>query len=465
MARTRTLGVLALLAAAAAIALLARTAPPKEADAVAVGSAPDATAGTVDASLSPPGAPCTARAREDGHEVQTSTEGESRTALSIVVRRKSSGAPIPRAPVWVFGDELRNFAADEEGRVVVDVAPGSVSVGAGPPAGSSLLAHPYDPETGEPSAETDVEVESGTTCEVELFLHEGATITGHVRAADGSPVPDFEFVWMHGVRQQWSRPTSARTDENGRFVVRPLEASWYLLSPRPDGDDVFPFERFELAEGATRDVTLRLAPGRLATVRVEVVQEESGEPYPYMAWATIVRADGIADVAVDRTESWERRGWTSVPPIEFKRELRVATYRVTAERDRSWHYQNDATLVARDWNRSAFVEVTEDLEDPVVRFEVPRLGPIAEVHGRLTRPIPGERATLFAKYQDLDGLHQIVPLYPDAVDGAFRLDVDLDVVKAARFVFEQRNENGRRVLAERELQEGAQEITLTPIDE
>ncbi|MEM9379167.1 MAG: carboxypeptidase-like regulatory domain-containing protein [Planctomycetota bacterium] len=467
MPRTRSLSVVIALAALAAVTILlvARRAPSEDVGAADLNASPQADVADADVSLASPDDAGSGRSEETGRASAAAAESDSSTSLAVVVRRKGSGAPVPGARVSVFDDEMEWFETDDEGRLTVDVMACSVSVAAEPPAvrGNPLLALAYDPETGEPSSETTVEIEEGTTRPVELLLHEGATITGHVVDAEGAPVPDFDFVRMHGVGNQWSRPSPMRTDANGRFRTGPLEGNWYLLSPHPEGDEVFPFERFELALGEARNVEIRLQPGGPTRVRVEVVQEGTGEPFPYPVQATIVRADGIADVAADRTESWKRRWSTGVPPIEFERDLRVATYRVTVQR--AHRFGRDGALLVRSWEKVAYLEYTDGLVDPVVRVEVPRLGAIAEVRGRLTRAVPGERAFLFAKYRGKDGQEHSAALYPAPEDGAFHLEVDVDVVEGAKLVFEQRNEQGRTVLAEHVLQEGPQDVTLTPIDD
>lgn len=277
-----------------------------------------------------------ARARvSEGAESQTTVDPDAdRATIDIVVKLRGAGSPIPYAGVWIFDDEMRTMLADGEGRATFHVNPGSVLIGADAPEGNAargLLVLAYDHETGEPSAETSVEVAAGERVGVELTLHQGAIITGHVLRPDGEPAAAFTFARMHAVGDGWSSPAPIKTDTNGRFVMSALRENWYLLGPDPKGDDVFDYEKIHVLLGERKDLTIALKPGRLAQVTVDVVQEQSGEPYPFPLSARFVRADGLADVSLDseRPRAWLNEIGSS--PFKFEASLRPALYRVRIE--------------------------------------------------------------------------------------------------------------------------------------
>jgi protocatechuate 3,4-dioxygenase beta subunit len=155
--------------------------------------------------------------------------------------------------------EERETRSDDQGRYELrDLRPGTWHV------------------SGNPSL--DVTLAAGERRELDLLENLEARIAVQVLHADGTPVPHaWVFGRMHVGAIKSSFPILQRTDDEGRFRMKPAQAGRYDFvgaGGAPGGGLSAPMS-FELHEGEQRDVDLRL--GTLV-VRGLVVDSADGSP-------------------------------------------------------------------------------------------------------------------------------------------------------------------------------------------
>jgi protocatechuate 3,4-dioxygenase beta subunit len=151
-------------------------------------------------------------------------QGDSGTIV-VIVQRKDTGASIPKALVRLNSTPpaYRNLdSTDATGRLVfTNLEPRDYSVFATAP-GFAL------------GASSAVTLKAGEERTIVLRLGRGAVITGRVRDARGSPLPNvtvrtMRLVYRNGLRTLASGGASAKTDDRGLYRLPDLEPGAYYF--------------------------------------------------------------------------------------------------------------------------------------------------------------------------------------------------------------------------------------------
>ena len=405
-------------------------------------------------------APGSSLDRSIAREQPTNVTDESAPAalgrIDFVVRDRSTGAIVPHARIWALKDEILDREVDANGRTAMEVPAGTYSGGAEPASGAAHRALPYDVDTGNDAAETEIEVVAGQAVEAALVLHRGATIEGIVIDAQREPVPEFQFVWLSADGDRWITPKRIRTDAGGRFRIAGLEAGWYLLGPEPDGEDVFGLERMELQLGETRSVTMELARRHEVTLRVRLVQDgetvTDGPPLNVI----VTRGDGLGDLARPTANGAARKRslGTTDRPFEWTFAAPPGPYDIvvlpSSRVGEEW--------LIHHWNHAQRIDVTDANRSFDLEIERPAAGPYVTIDVLFSTPFQRGTPRIRARAMTRFGVATGTSLLPRIGGRSVRLHIDRTYVTSDTIEFVRSGET----FAAAGIGGGDQQVTITP---
>jgi hypothetical protein len=290
-----------------------------------------------------------------------------------------------------------------------------------------------------------------------VTLYPAATIRGRVTDADGEPRARFGFVLLPKTGTRWGRFRRIWTDQAGRFSVKLLEKGTYLIGPDPDRSDVFPTQESQLEWGETKEIDIELAAAKVTTLRVEVIQETTGDPWPFPFAIDVVRDDGLGD----RGRSSPRDGFETArgpSPLEYVFQARPGPYRVSASFVPA--PRSNKLWIFEEGHVDKVFDVTAEFADVDVQLSVPQLGRIAHVEGYLSRAFADFGSDLRVRFANDDSVE--FEVYPRRSDRRFDIWVDLAAAPSNELEFVELRAGRETKLATLPILEGTQQVSVTP---
>ncbi len=202
-----------------------------------------------------------------------------------------------------------------------------------------VVASPEDLPT--PPEPTMTEVTAGARTTIDIAIDPGATITGTVVDAHGTPI---KGASVEAVGARWGASTQARTTDDGAFTIRGVEVGavrvtasrgWDTLRSPGATDDDTPGTRVTTRAGATTTVALVVESQRGAITGAVV--DAQGQPVAD-AYVTAARESDSAGAAKggavrDSRWSWDHRPVVTATDGTFAiGELAPGRYTVRADR-------------------------------------------------------------------------------------------------------------------------------------
>jgi hypothetical protein len=220
------------------------------------------------------------------------------------------GPARPTSTGWVQSGET-----DEQGRYELRLPPGRnrLYYMGGVEGYVHALAEPK---------EVWVELEAGERkTGVDFLLKPSPEFRGVVLNPDGEPAPGIS-VWVQGQSYTAEPREPERTDDQGRFSIRPEiyfdrpDASWLILAQDSDRDLV----GLAFPEGAGRDITVQLAPG--AHARADVL-DLGGNPMPDIRVLVEVAHGRISGRTLPVQFVSDQNGHVEIGPIPARQQLQI----------------------------------------------------------------------------------------------------------------------------------------------
>ncbi len=407
-------------------------------------------------------------ATQDGSRQGPRAGGQdgANAVIDVAVRVAPDGVPVPHAPLCLVGRTIVRATADEHGRARLPVAAGAYFIGTDPPEGSQLLGMPLVVDAVGGTAEAELTVGPREVARVELFLQPASFISGRVAEPNGAPLS--EPIMIEGIPEgpAWMQRIRVQTDINGYFRSEPLFAGTYVLAFARDGGPVVAPTTVEVVMGESRSVALEALLPREVTLLLDLRAGAAPLRWPFPATARLRRTDELRMTSDERRT---RYGHSAAPePVGAAGETSVRSVTLTLrpgpyeiELASSGWSEGQNWIAPRPRIKRPFMLADEDREVRLI-FDLPALGPLARIDGRLSLERGDHSTTVGYRYVDRDGASQVESLDPDFDTQRFRLWIDLDDVPTREVEFVQFLEPGFLTLATLQLSPGDHEIALTP---